>query len=118
MKNINQITKEFIVNVLETPEFTELSEASNQLSSNKEAKTIIENVEEKKRTIMTLQQSGLPFTDKQQQDLQDEFTKMRANEICMRIIKAQNGAIKLAQKITKQLSQETGIPFTSGSCCG
>jgi cell fate (sporulation/competence/biofilm development) regulator YlbF (YheA/YmcA/DUF963 family) len=119
MKNITQTTKEFATRILETSEFIELQEATKQLDGSKEAQAILEAVEAKKQTVMTLQQTGLPVSDKQQQELQEAFEKMRANVICMRIIKAQNTAIQMARKISNQLTQETGIPFTSGGgCCG
>ena len=119
MKNINQIAKEFAADILETPEFIELREATKQLNGDNEAQSILEAVEAKKQTIMTLQRTGLPVSEKQQQELQSAFEKMRANVVCMRIIKAQNTAIQTARKICSQLTQETGIPFTSGGgCCG
>ena len=119
MKNITQTTKEFSTNILETREFIELRDATKQLNDSKEAQTIMEVVDAKKQTLMTLQQTGLPVSESQQRELQDIYEKMRANTICMRMIKAQNTAIQLARKISNQLTQETGIPFTSGGgCCG
>lgn len=119
MKNITQTTKEFVADVLDTPEFVELKDATKQLNGDKVAQSILEAVEVKKQTIMTLQRTGLPVSEKQQQELQAAFEKMRANTVCMRIIKAQNTAIQLARKISNQLTQETGVPFTSGGgCCG
>lgn len=119
MNPITKTTNEFAQYLLDTAEFTELNEATKQMNANKEAQDLIEDVQSKKQTVMTMQQTGLPVSETQQQELQAAFTKMRANSICMRLIKAQNTAIQLARKICNQLTQETGIPFTSGSgCCG
>ena len=119
MKNITQTTNEFVANVLQTPEFIELKDATKQLNGDKEAQSVLEAVEAKKQTIMTLQRTGLPVSEKQQQELQAVFEKMRANSVCMRIIKAQNTAIQMAREISNQLTQETGVPFASGGrCCG
>ena len=68
---------------------------------------------------MTLQQTGLPVSEKQQQELQNAFAKMRANATCMRLVKAQNTAIQMARKVCNRLTQSTGIPFSGGGgCCG
>jgi cell fate (sporulation/competence/biofilm development) regulator YlbF (YheA/YmcA/DUF963 family) len=119
MNNLNQTTNDFADYILQTPEFTELQEATKQLNNNKEALAILQDLQEKKQTIFTLQQTGLPVSEKQQQELQAAFAKMRANTICMRVIKAQNTAIQLARKVCNQLAQATGIPFAGGGgCCG
>lgn len=119
MKNITQTTKDFADYIMETKEFTELKEATQQLDKNKEAGKILEEVQAKKQTMMTLQQTGLPVSSKQQQELEFAFFKMRENAVCMRFVKAQNLAHKLARQVSNQLTQETGIPFTSGGgCCG
>lgn len=119
MNNLNQTINDFADYILQTPEFTELQEATKQLNNNKEALSILGDLREKKQTIFTLQQSGLPVSEKQQQELQNAFTKMRANAICMRLVKAQNTAIQTARKVCNQLTQTTGIPFAGGGgCCG
>jgi cell fate (sporulation/competence/biofilm development) regulator YlbF (YheA/YmcA/DUF963 family) len=119
MTNLNQTVSDFADYILQTPEFTELYEATKQLNNNKEALDILESLQEKKQTVFTLQQTGLPVSEKQQQELQAAFAKMRANTICIRVIKAQNAAIQLARKVCNQLTQITGIPFAGGGgCCG
>ena len=119
MNNLNQTINDFAEYILQTPEFIELREATKQLNNNKEALSILEDLQEKKQTMFTLQRTGLPVSDKQQRELQDAFTKMRANPICMRLVKAQNTAIQIARKVCNQLTQATGIPFAGGGgCCG
>ncbi|MCL4353952.1 YlbF family regulator [Patescibacteria group bacterium] len=119
MNNLNKTINDFADNILQTPEFVELQEATKQLNNNKDAIAAIQDLQERKQTVFTLQQSGLPVSDKQQQELQDAFAKMRANPICMRLVKAQNTAIQIARKVCNQLTQATGIPFAGGGgCCG
>lgn len=119
MNNLNQTINDFADYILQTPEFIELHEATKQLNNNKEALDILQSLQEKKQTVFTLQQTGLPVSEKQQQELQCTFARMRANAICMRVIKAQNAAIQLARKVCNQLTQATGIPFAGGGgCCG
>lgn len=119
MNDLNQNINDFADYILQTSEFTELQEATKQLDASKEAMKLLDDLQEKKQTVFTMQQSGLPVSDKQQQDLQDAFAKMRANPICMRLLKAQNAAIQVARKVCNQLTQATGIPFSGGGgCCG
>ena len=119
MNNLSQTISDFADYILQTPEFTELREATKELNKNKEALTMLQDLQDKKQTAFTLQQSGLPVSEKQQQELRAAFAKMRANTICMRMIKAQNAAIQLARKVCNQLTQATGIPFAGGGgCCG
>ena len=119
MNDLNQNINDFADYILQTSEFTELQEATKQLNNNKEALNILEDLQDKKQTAMTLQQTGLPVSEKQQQELQNAFAKMRANTICMRLVKAQNTAIQMARKVCNQLTQATGIPFSGGGgCCG
>ena len=119
MNNLNQTINDFADYILQTPEFVELQEATKQLNNNKEALSILEDLQEKKQTVFTLQQSELPVSEKQQRELQNTFAKMRANAICMRIVKAQNAAVQTARKVCNQLTQATGIPFAGGGgCCG
>lgn len=119
MNDLNKTISDFTDYILQTPEFVELQEATKQLDGNKEALSILQDLQEKKQTVLTLQQTGLPVSDKQEQELQAVFAKMRANKICMHLAKAQNTAIQLAKKICNQLTQVTGIPFSGGGgCCG
>ena len=119
MNNLNKTVNDFTDNILKTPKFVELQKATKQLNDSKEAMDTIQDLQERKQTVFTLQQSGLPISNKQQQDLQDAFAKMRANSICMRFVKAQNAAIQTARKVCNQLTQATGIPFAGGGgCCG
>lgn len=119
MDNLNQTLKSFTDYILKTPEFVELQEATDKINNNQEALSILEDLQEKKQTVMTLQQTGLPVSDRQQQELQSAFAKMRTNAICMRLAKAQNAAIQLARSICNHLTQKTGIPFSGGGgCCG
>jgi len=119
MNNLNQTINDFTDYILKTPEFVELHEVTNKINSNQEAISILEDLQEKKQTAMTLQQTGLPVSDKQQEELQNAFAKMRANAICMRLAKAQNAAIQLARNVCNHLTQKTGIPFSGGGgCCG
>lgn len=119
MNNLNQTINDFADYILQTAEFVELQEATKQLNDNREALSILEDLQEKKQTAMTLQQTGLPVSEKQQQELQAAFAKMRANTICMWLVKAQNTAIQIARKVCNQLTQATGILFAAGGgCCG
>ncbi|MCL4353446.1 MAG: YlbF family regulator [Patescibacteria group bacterium] len=119
MNDFNQKVNDFTTLILETPEFAELKAATEELKKDPKATKLIDDVQAKKETVMTLQQTGLPVSKNQELDLQDAFANMRSNPTCMRLIKAQNAAIQIARKVCNRLTVATGIPFSrGGGCCG
>ncbi len=119
MNNLDQIIEYFGNSLLQIPEFTRFKKAAEKLENDKNALNIIQDVQERIQTIVTLQQNGLPVSIEQQQELRDAQAKMRQNEICMEYLRAQNVAVALARKICNQLTAITGIPFAGGGgCCG
>ncbi len=119
MKNLDQKIKEFSEYLLQTPEFVRFQNAAERLENDRDALMALQNVQKRIQTIAIMQQNGLPVADEQRQELSAAQTKMRANEICMEYLRAQNIAVALARKICNQLTQATGIPFAGGGgCCG
>lgn len=119
MNNLDQKIEEFSNYILKTPEFIRLQKAIENLESNEDASSILQNAQEQMQTVGVLQQNGLPVSDKQRQELIMAQNKMRGNEICMEYLKAENLAIVMARKICNDLTVSTGILFAGGgSCCG
>lgn len=120
MNNLDQKIKEFGKFILQTPEFTRFQKAAERLENNKEALSIIQDVQERQQTIGMLEQYNLPVSDEQRSELNIAFAKMRANKICMEYLKTQNAAISVARKVCNSLTAATGIPFIGGGggCCG
>lgn len=119
MNNLDQKIKEFSDYIVQTPEFARFQKAAERLENDKEALSVLQNVQERIQTAGTLQQNGLPISDEQRQELSMAQAKMRANEICMEYLKAQNLAVATARKICNNLTTATGIPFAGGGgCCG
>jgi cell fate (sporulation/competence/biofilm development) regulator YlbF (YheA/YmcA/DUF963 family) len=119
MSKFDQKIKEFSDYILQTPEFVRFQKAAEKMENDKEALAALQNVQERAQTINTFQQNGWSITDEQRQKLSEAQAKMRANEICMEYLRAQNLAVTIARKICNNLTTTTGIPFAGGGgCCG
>lgn len=119
MSNLDQKIKEFSDYIIQTPEFARFQKAAEKLENDKEALSVLQDVQERMQTAGTLQQNGLPVSDEQRQELNSAQAKMRSNEICMEYLRAQNLAVATARKICNILTASTGVPFAGGGgCCG
>ena len=119
MENLDQKIKEFSDYILRTPEFARFQKAAEKLESDKDALSLLQNVQERIATINTFNQSGWAISDDQRQKLNEAQIKMRANEICMEYLRSQNLAVTIARKVCNSLTAATGIPFAGGGgCCG
>jgi len=119
MNNFDQAIKDFSKTVLQTPEFARFKDVAGKLEHDKEAFSILQDVQERIQTIGVMQQEGLPVSDEQQRELSMAQDKIRTNEVCMAYLRASKDAAALAGNICNQLTQETGIPFAGGGgCCG
>ena len=119
MSNLDQKIKEFSDYILQTPEFVRFQKAAEKLENDKNALSLLQNVQGRIATINTFNQSGWAISDDQRQKLGEAQTKMRANEICMEYLRSQNLAVTTARKICNSLTAATGVQFAGGSsCCG
>ena len=119
MNNLDQKIKEFSDYILKTPEFARFQKAAEKLENNKDALSLLKNVQERIATINTFNQSGWAISNDQRQKLNEAQIKMRANEICMEYLRSQNLAVTTARKICNSLTSATGVPFAGGGgCCG
>ena len=119
MSNLDQKIKEFGDYILQTPEFIRFQKAAEKLENDKDALSLLKNVQERVATINTFNQNGWAISDDQRQKLNEAQTKMRANGICMEYLRSQNLAATTARKICNSLTSATSIPFAGGGgCCG
>ena len=119
MNNLDKKIKEFSDYILQTPEFVRFQKAAEKLENDKDALSLLQNVQERIATINTFNQNGWAISDDQRQKLKEAQTKMKANEICMEYLRSQNLAVTTARKICNSLTTSTGVTFASGSgCCG
>ncbi len=119
MNDLDQTTQYFANSILQLPEFARFQKAAEKLENDKDALRTLQDVQERIQAISTLQQSGLPVSETQRQELSSAQAKLRSNEVCMEYLKSQNVATTTARKICNNLTAATGITFAAGGgCCG
>lgn len=119
MSDLDKKIKAFGEDILAMPEFADFREALDTLENTPAAIDILQNVQERARTINTLRQSGLEISTEQREELEKAQAALRDSEVCMKFVRSQNVATRAAQKVCNELTTVTGVPFAGGGgCCG
>ena len=115
MNPVIEKAEELGVAILNSEEYTALSEAQSKLDNNQEAQKLIQDFQEKQSSLHQAHHNGQEVSQEEINKLQDLQRDMMENEIINDYVVAKQKTDKLITSVTQVLSKTVGISFGNGS---